>query len=72
MGLMTFFTDWIWFIQVNLVWHNIILFSALQNAGAQAGYQMPSLLGRLIHKTQKPDPAMLNRVKKISLLDIPV
>jgi hypothetical protein len=28
--------------------HNIILFSALQNAGAQAGYQMPGLLGKPI------------------------
>ena len=33
--------------------HKIILFSALQNAGAQAGYQIPSLLGKPIHKNAK-------------------
>jgi hypothetical protein len=36
-----------------LVCHNIILFSALQNAGAQSGYQMPGLLGKPILKNAK-------------------
>ena len=52
--------------------HNIILFSALRNAGAQSGYQMPNFLGKPIRKNKKPDPAELNRVLVVDIIDRPV
>ena len=48
--------------------HNIILFSALQSAGAQAGYQMPSFLGKPTHKMQKTQSSRAKSGQEISSL----
>jgi hypothetical protein len=64
-----FSTSVYWFFLID---HNIILFSALRDAGAQSGYQMPSFVGKPILKNKKPDPAELNRVLIVDTIDRPV